>query len=102
MAHFFLKLIGPRPTFAMDMSESEKALMHEHFLYWKGCQDNGDVLVFGPVMDPNGPYGMGIVSAADDSAARAFASADPAMQANIGFKCEIHPMRAVTRENATS
>jgi uncharacterized protein len=102
MPHFFLKLIAPRPTFAMDMGESEKKLMHEHFLYWKGRQDAGEVPVFGPVMDPKGPYGMGIVSAADEAAARAFAAADPAMKANIGFACEIYPMRAVTRENATA
>jgi uncharacterized protein len=102
MAYFFLKLIGPRPTFAMDMNESEKNLMHEHFLYWKSRQDQGDVLVFGPVMDPKGPYGMGILSVPDEGAARGFAAADPAMKANIGFACEIYPMRAVTREDATS
>jgi len=97
MPHFFLKLIAPRPSFATDMSEQEKTLMHQHFLYWKGRQDAGEVLVFGPVLDPKGPYGMGVVSAVDEDDARAFAAADPAMKANIGFVCEIHPMRAVTR-----
>ena len=100
MPHFFLKLIAPRPTFAMDMDDAEKKMMHEHFLYWKGRQDAGDVVVFGPVLDPQGPYGMGIISAADEAAARAFADGDPAIKSNRGFRCEIHPMRAVTRENA--
>ena len=98
MPHFFLKLIAPRPTFAMDMNDAEKKMMQEHFLYWKGCQDKGDVLVFGPVMDPAGPYGMGIIAADDEAGARAFAAGDPAMKANCGFACEIHPMRAMTRE----
>ena len=53
----------------MDMNETEKTLMQEHFLYWKGRQDKGEVLVFGPVMDPKGPYGMGVIAAADDAAA---------------------------------
>ncbi|MGB7260391.1 MAG: YciI family protein [Pseudolabrys sp.] len=100
MPNFFLKLIAPRPTFAMDMDDAEKKMMHEHFLYWKGRQDAGEVIVFGPVLDPQGPYGMGVISAADETGARAFADGDPAMKSNRGFTCEIHPMRAVTRENA--
>jgi len=60
MPHFFLKLIAPRPTFATDMNDAEKKMMQEHFLYWKVRQDKGDVLVFGPVMDPAGPYGMAL------------------------------------------
>ena len=98
MPHFFLKLIAPRPTFANDMNDAEKAMMQEHFLYWKGRQDKGDVLVFGPVLDPQGPYGMGVISASEEAGARAFAAGDRAMKASVGFRCEIYPMRAVTRE----
>jgi hypothetical protein len=39
MPHFFLKLIGPRPTFALDMNDAEKQVMQGHFRYWKGRQD---------------------------------------------------------------
>ena len=99
MPHFFLKLIAPRPTFAMDLNDQEKAMMQEHFQYWKGRQEQGEVLVFGPVLDPQGPYGMGVIVAADEAAAGAFAAGDPAMKSNSGFACEIHPMRAVTRDN---
>ena len=102
MPHFFLKLIAPRPTFAMDMNADEKAMMAEHFAYWKAKLDRGDVLVFGPVLDAKGPYGAGIVLAADEAAARAFADADPAIKSNRGFTCEIYPMRAVTRETTTA
>jgi uncharacterized protein YciI len=101
MPHFFFKLIAPRPSFALDMNEAEKQLMQQHFVYWKSRQDAGEVVVFGPVMDPKGPFGMGIVAAADQAAADSFAANDPAMQANIGFACEIYPMRAVTREAPT-
>jgi hypothetical protein len=41
---------------------------------------------------------MGILSVTDEAEARAFAAGDPAMKANVGFTCEIYPMRAVTRE----
>jgi len=33
----------------MDMNDAEKKIMREHFLYWKGREDKGDVLLFGPV-----------------------------------------------------
>ena len=99
MPHYFLKLVAPRPTFATDMTDGEKALMHEHFLYWKSRQDEGEVVVFGPVLDPKGAYGMGVVAASDEAGARAFADADPAVRSIRGFSCEIYPMRAVTRDN---
>ncbi len=98
MAHFFLKLIPPRPSFALDMDAEEKAMMAKHLEYWKAKLDGGIVLVFGPVLDPSGPYGAGIISAPDQAAARAFADADPAIKSGRGFVYDIYPMQAVTRE----
>ncbi len=100
MPNFFFKLIAPRPSFAMDMNDDEKRMMQEHFGYWKASLDRGEVVVFGPVLDPAGPYGIGVISAPDEAGARAFAENDPAIKSNRGFKVEIHPMRAVTRETA--
>jgi uncharacterized protein len=99
MPHFFCKLIAPRPTFPFDMNESEKALMGQHAQYWKGMCQDGAVLVYGPVMDPKGPYGMGIFEAADETEIKRRTDADPVMEANIGFRIEITPMRALTRES---
>jgi uncharacterized protein YciI len=100
MPHFFCKLIAPRPTFAMDMNDDEKALMQQHVAYWMGMLNDGAVTVFGPVMDPKGPYGMGIVEGADEAEVRRRTDADPVMKADIGFKVEIMPMRAITRPTA--
>ena len=99
MPHFFCKLIAPRPTFPFDMNESEKALMGQHAEYWKGMCREGAVLVYGPVMDPEGPFGMGIFAGADEAEIQHRIDADPVMQANIGFKIEITLMRAITRES---
>jgi uncharacterized protein YciI len=97
MPHFFCKLTAPRPTFAFDMNESEKALMGEHAQYWLDMLKEDVVLVFGPVMDPNGPFGMGIMEGADETEVRHRTDADPVMKAGIGFEVEIMPMRAITR-----
>ncbi|MGE5536766.1 MAG: YciI family protein [Acidobacteriota bacterium] len=80
------------------MSDDERRIMQEHVDYWKARLDRGDVVVFGPVLDPAGSFGMGVISAADETGARAFAENDPAVKSNCGFKCEIHVMRAITRE----
>ena len=97
MPHFFCKLIAPRPTFAMDMNDREKALMGEHVAYWNHMLNDGVVLVFGPVMDPKGPYGMGIIEGADAAEVQRRTDADPVVKAGIGFKVEISSMRAITR-----
>src|SRR5215213_2459466 len=80
MPHFFCKLIAPRPTFPFDMNESEKALMGQHAAYWAGMCKEGAVLVYGPVMDPKGPYGMGIFAGADEVEIKRRTDADPVMQ----------------------
>ena len=99
MPHFFCKLIAPRPTFPFDMNESEKALMGQHAEYWKGLCQEGAVLVYGPVLDAKAPFGMGVFEGADEADIKRRTDADPVMKANIGFKIEIAPMRAYTRES---
>jgi uncharacterized protein YciI len=90
--YFFLKLVPCRPTFALDMSDAERAIMGQHVAYWKTHLDKGDVVVFGPVMDPAGPYGMGVVAAESEAQIREFIANDPASQINT---YEFYPMRAV-------
>ena len=98
MPHFFCRLIAPRPTFPWDMSDDEKALMGRHAEYWKDMCDRGIVLVYGPVLDPNGPFGMGVFEGADEADVRRHTDADPVMRANIGFRIELTPMRAHMRQ----
>jgi uncharacterized protein YciI len=98
MPHFFCKLIAPRPSFPFDMNDDEKALMQRHAAYWMEMCREGAVLVYGPVMDPKGPFGMGVFEGADEAEVKRRTDADPVMQAGIGFAVEITPMRAITRQ----
>jgi uncharacterized protein len=59
---FFLKLNPPRSTFIMDMTADEKATMQSHVTYWTSLLNDGIVIVFGPVFDPKGGFGVGVVS----------------------------------------
>ena len=91
--HFFLKLIPRRPTFPQDMNEEERNIMQRHIAYWNGFLEQGKVIVFGPVMDPNGTYGMGVVEAENEEEVKNLTSNDPAATIN---RYEIYPMRAIT------
>jgi uncharacterized protein YciI len=92
MPHFFLKLIPPRPDFPTSMSEAERETMGRHADYLAGLLKNGVGTAFGPVCDPSGVFGMGIVEAADESAARALTDKDPAVMEGVG-RYEIFAMR---------
>ena len=97
MPHFFLKLVPPRPTFAVDLNDAERAIMERHAEYLATLLQNGTGTAFGPVFDPAGVFGMGIIKAADKSAARAITDKDPAVVEGVGHY-EIFPMRLVAKE----
>src|SRR5690349_18558564 len=79
MATFVFRLIAPRPTFALDMSDEEKAIMGRHGAYWQAHIDSGDMVVFGPVLGESGSWGLGVIEADDEEQLRAFAAGDPAV-----------------------
>lgn len=87
---FLCKLVPPRPTFAQDMTEAERKVMQEHVIYWKGLTERRIAIVFGPVLDPKGTWGVAIVEAADEADVHALGVNDPAVQA--GLKLEVYPM----------
>jgi uncharacterized protein YciI len=99
MKYFLYKLIPPRPTFAQDMTDAEAKLMQQHVAYWKGLMDRGLVIVFGPVADPKGTYGVAILELEEEADANALGMNDPTMKAEVGFHFELYPMdRAVLRK----
>ncbi|TKK70167.1 hypothetical protein FC093_05305 [Ilyomonas limi] len=95
MPHFMFKLIAPRTTFAMDMNEEEKKLMQQHAIFWNDLLANGTALIYGPVLDPKGAYGLAIIEAAGESDAQAICTKDPTIQAKL-HTYELHPMHVLT------
>ena len=93
---FFIKLNPPRPTFAMDMTPDERAIMQKHVGYWTSLLEQGVAIVFGPVLDPKGGYGAGVVSVDNEEHLKKIIDNDPANGLN---KYEFYPMRAVFKQN---
>jgi uncharacterized protein len=77
MTTFVLRLMAPRPTFAMDMTDAEREIMGRHAAHWQPYLESGRMVVFGPVLDDTGSFGLAVVEAEDEDELRAFAAADP-------------------------
>ena len=92
--HFLIKLIPPRPSFAQDMTNEEKQLMQRHVAYWTGLVETGVALVFGPVADPAGSYGIGVVEVEEEHVADLTAN-DPVATSGRQFKHEAYVMPQV-------
>jgi uncharacterized protein YciI len=90
--YFALKLIPSRPDFAQTMTDTERGIMNQHVAYWKKYMDEGIAIVFGPVLDPKGVYGFGIVSVDDEGQVTEIIRNDPAAAIN---SYEYYPMLAI-------
>jgi uncharacterized protein YciI len=93
MSLFVYKLLPPRPTFAQDMTPDERAIMTDHVTYWLGLLEQGRVVVFGPVQEPDRTWGLGVFEAEDLDEARATIDADPAISSGMATM-ELSPMVA--------
>ena len=90
--HFLCRLVPPRADFMQTMSEAERDIMRQHVAFWTGKIATGNALIFGPVADPEGGYGIGIIRAESREAMDALRDSDPAIVAGIGFRYDILPM----------
>jgi hypothetical protein len=93
--YYVCRLLPPRPTFAFDMTAAERQVMMAHAAYWRGFLERGVAVLFGPVADPKGAYGLGIVRVSDEAELRALQEGDPAITAGIGLSYEAAPMLQV-------
>jgi len=93
--HFLLKLIPPRPSFALDMTEEERRLMQAHAGYWAHLAEKGIALLFGPVLDPRGSYGIGVVQVENEEDLKVLTENDPVSKSGRPFKHEAYGMPQV-------
>jgi hypothetical protein len=90
---FYAVYLNPsRPDFATTMTDSEREIMVQHVAYWTEKLNQGKVYAFGPVIDPKGIYGLGVVAVDNEQELKDFIANDPAGQIN---HYEYFPMKAV-------
>jgi hypothetical protein len=92
MKYYFYKLNSPRLTFPADITPDEGKLMQAHVAYWSQQMTHGRVIALGPVADPKGTYGVGLIRLEDGTDPAFLVANDPVILANAGFTCEVYPM----------
>jgi uncharacterized protein len=90
--YFLYRLIGPRPTFGPgDMSDDEAAIMGNHAGYWGRLLADRTAVAYGPVLDPAGNWGLGVVEVEGEADVLALRDGDPAVTSGL-CTAEILPM----------
>src|SRR5919198_5748708 len=84
MPTFVVRLQGPRPTFALDATDEEREVMARHAAHWQPFIESGQMVVFGPVLDDTGSWGLGVVEVDDEDEIRSFAARDPVVTSGTG------------------
>jgi uncharacterized protein YciI len=88
---FLCRLVPPRADFMANMTPAERAVMTRHVAYWTEQAKKGQVMVFGPVADPKGAWGLLILRAADQAELDQEIAADPAITGGIGMRYDVLP-----------
>jgi uncharacterized protein len=99
MPYFLCKLIPPRPTFAQDMTPEERTIMQQHVTYWTKLAEEDIAIAFGPVADPAGAWGVGILQVETEAEAQKIRAEYPTMNSGRGFKFELFPMPRLILRN---
>jgi uncharacterized protein YciI len=82
-ALFLFRLIPPRADFAQTMTPAEQHAMAGHRDYWQQLLHDGQVVVYGPVADPEGVWGMGVLRAVSRAQALDLGHNDPSVVAGV-------------------
>jgi uncharacterized protein len=92
VSYFVYRLIPPRPAFGPgQMTDEEAAIMGEHAAYWSQLLEDGRAVVFGPVMDPGGNWGLAVVEAETAADVLALRDEDPAVSSGLAT-ADVLPM----------
>lgn len=95
---YLLRLMPPRPSFALDMTPQEQDVMASHAQYWSTHMESGRVILFGPVLDPAGVWGLLALEVQSEEELHSLKDADPTLAGIPGMQWEVLPfLTAVVR-----
>lgn len=84
MSWYLYRLRAHRPDFAQTMTDAEMATMAAHVDFWRGPLSDGRVLIYSPVADPAGTWGMAVVRAESEKELEQLRANDPAYTGGVG------------------
>jgi uncharacterized protein len=80
---FLFRLLPPRADFAQTLTPAEQDVMSQHAEYWGQLLEKSRVVVFGPVADPEGVWGLGVVRADNHEEVVLLGQNDPAITSGV-------------------
>jgi uncharacterized protein YciI len=92
MAYFFCKFIPPRKDFLKTMSPDEAKLLKAHGEYLQGLLEQGKVVAHGPVVDPEGGFGLSLFDVDDENELSKLMAQDPMIFAGVRARYDTFPM----------
>src|ERR1700761_2944662 len=95
MKYFLCRFLLSRPDFLSTMTPDEDRLLRAHGAYLQELLEKGLVVAHGPVLDPSGGWGASIFALPDDIDIVALTAGDPMIEADVGARYEILPMRGL-------
>lgn len=84
MKYYLCKYIPPRADFLATMTVDEKDWMKQHGEFLDELLEKGQIIAHGPVMDPNGGYGVSLYQIADELEIEAITAEDPIVKNGAG------------------
>ena len=96
---YVLRLV-PRLHSDANWTKDDEAALARHFTRFKHAIERGELILAGRTMEPGEKtFGIAILEAPDETAARAFMESDPAVVAGL-MTAELHPFAvALQRKN---
>ncbi|KKB10905.1 hypothetical protein VE25_15580 [Devosia geojensis] len=87
--HVLYLATPPRPSFYMDATPEEYAVIEQHFAFLDGLRQQGKLVLAGPALD--GAFGVAILKITDLDEARTIVATDPAVVTGL-FTPSLHPL----------
>jgi uncharacterized protein YciI len=84
MKYYLCKYLPPRSDFLATMTDDERVWMGQHGAYLDGLLAKGTIVAHGPVMDPDGGYGVSLYRIEDDQDIEALTAQDPIVKNGVG------------------
>lgn len=98
MNYYFCKYLPPRPDFLDTLTAVEADLLMMQRTWQQRLTKDQRIVACGPVLDPNGCYGVALYTIPENEEITAFLADDPMLKAGMGaYEC--HPMLELTAPN---
>jgi uncharacterized protein YciI len=91
MKYYLCKWLPPRADFLATMTADEREGMTRHGAFMDELLARGQIVAHGPVLDPDGAYGVSLYQIADNEDIAEITAQDPIVKSGVGRYVH-HPM----------